>query len=210
MFFSFDGIDGAGKSTQIALLVDYLKDAGHDVVTCRDPGSTQLGESIRALLLDDHQTPISPVSELLLYMAARAQLVREIIAPALEAKQIVVSDRFLLSNVVYQGHAGGVGAKAAWQIGQVATGGISPDLTFVLDISPEVAASRMDRTLDRMEQRGDEYRRQLRAGFLEEADQQPERIIVIDAGRSVEDVQTAIRTAAARFLPPNPAAPKLR
>jgi dTMP kinase len=210
MFFSFDGIDGAGKSTQIALLANYLKDAGLDVVTCRDPGSTRLGESIRGLLLDDHQTSISAVSELLLYMAARAQLVREVIAPALEAGQVVVSDRFMLSNVVYQGHAGGVGAEAAWQIGQVATGGISPDLTFVLDISPELAAGRMDRTLDRMEQRGDDYRRKLRLGFLEEADRQPERIVVIDAGGTVEGVHAAVRAATARFLPPNSAMPKLR
>ncbi|NIL95989.1 MAG: dTMP kinase [Planctomycetales bacterium] len=201
MFFSFDGIDGAGKSTQIALLVQHLKDAGHKVVTCRDPGSTELGESIRGLLLGDHQTPISPISELLLYMAARAQLVCEVIQPALEAGQVVVSDRFLLSNVVYQGHAGGVGVEAAWQIGQVATGGISPDLTFVLDLSPGAAAGRMDRKLDRMEQRGDEYRRKLRQGFLEEADRHPERIVVIDADGTVEQVQAAVRAAAARFLP---------
>ncbi|NIP86851.1 MAG: dTMP kinase [Planctomycetales bacterium] len=201
MFFSFDGIDGSGKSTQIALLVQDLQQAGHEVVTCRDPGSTQLGEAIRGLLLEDHQTPIHVVSELLLYMAARAQLVREVIAPALEAGQIVVSDRFLLSNVVYQGHAGGVGAEAAWQIGQLATGGIAPDLTFVLDLPPDAAVQRLDRTLDRMEQRGDEYRRRLREGFLDEADRQPERMVVIDARGTVEQVHAAVRAAAGRFLP---------
>src|SRR5262245_46414963 len=109
MFFSFDGIDGAGKSTQVRLFVEALRARGHEVVECRDPGSTPLGERVRELLLKSGaDTPIDPRSEMLLYMAARAQLVDEVIRPALKAGKVVVSDRFLLANVAYQGHAGGL------------------------------------------------------------------------------------------------------
>src|SRR5687768_12168510 len=108
MFFSFDGVDGVGKSTQIRLLVDALSERGHEVVTCRDPGGTPLGEKLRGLLLDHHDTPIHRRSEMLLYMASRAALVEDVIRPALAAGKIVVSDRYLLANVVYQGYAGGL------------------------------------------------------------------------------------------------------
>ena len=101
MFFSFDGIDGVGKSTQIELFADWLRQAGHQVVTCRDPGGTELGEAVRQILLNDFATPIGRRSEMLLYMASRAQLVDQVIRPALERGQAVVSDRYLLPNVVY-------------------------------------------------------------------------------------------------------------
>ena len=107
MFFSFDGVDGAGKSTQIRLLADWLRARGREVITCRDPGTTSLGEKLRGLLLEHHDTPIHRRAEMLLYMAARAQLVEEVIRPALQAGRDVLSDRFLLANVVYQAHAGG-------------------------------------------------------------------------------------------------------
>ena len=108
MFFSFDGLDGVGKSTQMRLFCQWLEEQGRNVVVCRDPGSTPLGERVRALLLDsDDATPIGLRSEMLLYMAARAQLVDDIIRPALATGKDVVSDRFLLANIVYQGYAGG-------------------------------------------------------------------------------------------------------
>ena len=110
MFFSFDGVDGSGKSTQSALFVEWLRAGGYEVTVCRDPGTTALGEAIRSLLLNRSDTAIGPMSEMLLYMAARAQLVDEVIEPALQAGRVVVSDRYLLANVVYQGHAGGVNA----------------------------------------------------------------------------------------------------
>jgi dTMP kinase len=196
MFFSFDGIDGVGKSTQISLFAAYLEEAGHDVVLYRDPGTTRLGEAVRAILLDDLQTEICPVSEMFLYMAARAQLVHEKIKPALEANKVVVSDRFLLANVVYQGWAGGVGADVVWNVGHVATQGIQPDLTFVLDMPPADAADRLGRTLDRMEQRGDTYRQRLREGFLAEAAGDPNHIVVIDASGTIDQVHAAVRQAA--------------
>ena len=193
MFFSFDGIDGSGKSTQIKLFADWLRERGDEVVVCRDPGSTRLGEEVRRLLLDRPDLNISRRAEMLLYMAARAQLVEEVIVPALAAKKVVVSDRFLLANVVYQGHAGGLDVPSLWQVGHVATGGLEPDLTFVLDLDDTHAAARIDRPLDRMEQQGDAFRAALRAGYLAEAARQPERIVVIDASRTVEEVQAEIR-----------------
>src|SRR4051794_34374945 len=116
MFFSFDGIDGVGKSTQVRLFDEALRSRGYDVVVCRDPGSTPLGERIREVVLSsDEATPIGRRSEMLLYMAARAQLVEEVIRPALDAGRIVVADRYLLANVVYQGHAGGLDPNQIWQ-----------------------------------------------------------------------------------------------
>jgi len=195
VFFSLDGIDGTGKSTQIALVTDWLREQGHHVVNCRDPGSTPLGESIRGILLDSRGTPISRRAEMLLYMAARAQLVDEVIRPALAAGQIVLSDRYLLANVVYQGYAGGLDVDELWSIGQTATAGIEPTLTVVLDMPPEAARGRLARPLDRMEQQGDEFTQRLRQGFLTEAGRSPGQIVVVDAARPVEVVQADIRHA---------------
>ena len=201
MFFSFDGIDGGGKSTQVRLFVEALRARGLDVVVCRDPGSTSLGERVRELLLAcDDTTAIGRRGEMLLYMAARAQLVDEVIRPALEAGKIVVSDRYVLANVVYQGHAGGLEPEAIWQVGRVATDGVEPDCVFVLDMPPEVADRRMNRPLDRMEQQGDEYRARLRAGFLAEATTASGRIHVIDAAQEIEQVQADIWRIASQLL----------
>ena len=122
MFISLDGADGVGKSTQLELLRAWLVGRGHSVVTCRDPGATALGEKIRHLLLHAEDVTISRTSELLLYMAARAQLVAEVIRPALELGKTVLSDRYLLASVVYQGHAGGLDTEDIWSVGRVATG----------------------------------------------------------------------------------------
>jgi dTMP kinase len=170
MFFSFDGIDGVGKSTQLRLFCEWLASIGREPVVCRDPGSTDLGERIRGILLaKDDATPISLRSEMLLYMAARAQLVDEVIRPALAAARIVVSDRFLLANVVYQGHAGGLDVETVREVGAAAVAGVMPDCTFLLDMDPAAALTRVGRPLDRVERRGDAYRDRLRAGFLAEA-----------------------------------------
>src|SRR5690349_9075923 len=116
MFFSFDGVDGTGKSTQIRLLAEALQQRGRTVVTCRDPGGTALGERLREILLGHHDTPIHRRAEMLLYMASRAQLVEELIRPALAAGKKVISDRYLLANVVYQAHAGGLDPADVWQV----------------------------------------------------------------------------------------------
>lgn len=201
MFFSFDGIDGVGKSTQVRLFEEALRTRGLDATVCRDPGSTPIGERVRELLLSvDSSTPINRRSEMLLYMAARAQLVEQVIQPALDAGQIVIADRYLLANVVYQGHAGGLDPQQIWQVGQVATGGLMPDCVFVLDMSIESANRRLVRSLDRMESQGNEYRQRVRQGFLDEAARSPERIHVINAGRSIEAVQDDIWRIAAKLL----------
>ena len=200
MFFSFDGIDGGGKTTQIGRFCDWLRMRGLDVVACRDPGSTALGEAVRQILLDSRSTPIGRRGEMLLYMAARVQLVDEVIVPALAEGKTVVSDRFLLANVVYQGHAGGLDVDGIWHVGQVATDGLQPDLTFVLDLSDAEAAVRMDRPLDRMERQGDAFRAALRAGYLAEAARGPERVVVIDASQSIDAVAAEIQAVAERML----------
>src|SRR6187455_345848 len=137
MFFSFDGVDGSGKSTQIRLLADALRQRGLSVVTCRDPGSTALGERLREILLNHHGTAIHRRSEMLLYMASRAQLVEEVIRPALAAGRIVISDRYVLANVVYQAHAGGLDPADVWRVGEITVGGLMPRLVFVLDMPAE-------------------------------------------------------------------------
>ncbi len=201
MFFSFDGIDGVGKSTQIAPFCQWLEARGQEVVTCRDPGSTALGEAIRNILLDaEGQLDIHARSEMLLYMAARAQLVEEVIQPALDAGKTVVSDRFLLANVVYQGHAGGLDIAELWEVGRVATAGVEPELVFLLDMEPAAARARLGLELDRMEQRDEQYRRRLREGFLEEARRRPNWIKVIDGSQDVNAVQDAIRHIAAHLV----------
>jgi dTMP kinase len=200
MFISFDGVDGVGKSTQTELFVEWLREQGRTVVTCRDPGSTELGERLRTLVLKASDIKIATESEMLLYMAARAQLVAEVIQPALAAGQVVVSDRFLLANVVYQGHAAGLDPQSIWDVGNVATAGQQPDLTVVLDMPLERAVGRIGRELDRMEAKGSEFLQRVRQGFLTEAERAPEQIKVINADQEIEQVQADIRQVARECL----------
>jgi dTMP kinase len=200
-FIVLDGIDGAGKSSQIQPLVQWLTAGGRTVTTCRDPGSTPAGDAIRAILLDRHEIHPAPTSEMLLYMAARAQLVAEVIRPALARGEWVVSDRYLLANIVYQGHAGGLDPDVVRRVGAVATGGLEPDCVLVLDIDLATAARRLDRPLDKLENRGDEFRARLRAGYLAEAARDPDRIAVIDAAAAPEVVADRLRTELGRRFP---------
>ena len=200
MFFSFDGVDGVGKSTQIRLLADALRQQGREVVTCRDPGSTALGERLRDILLNHHGTPIHRRSEMLLYMAARAQLVEEVIRPALAAGKTVISDRYLLANVVYQAHGGGLLAEDVWRVGEVTVAGVMPHLVFLLDMPAERAAQRINRQPDRMEAQGLAYLERVRQGFLSEATRFPDRIAVINAEQPIETIHTEVLAAAGRVL----------
>jgi dTMP kinase len=135
------------------------------------------------------------MSELLLYMAARAQMVQDVIRPALAAGQTVLCDRYLLASVVYQGHAGGLSTQEIWSIGRAATGGLLPDLTIVLDAPLSATEARMQRARDRMEQQGEDFRAKLRGGYLSEAAAHPQDIVVVDAARSIEAVQSDIQHA---------------
>lgn len=200
MFFTIDGIDGTGKSTQADLFCEWLTQRGHEVVRCRDPGTTQLGERLRDIVLQSKTTPISNRSETLIYMAARAQLVHEIIRPSLEAGKVVVSDRFLLANVVYQAYGLDLEPIDIWNLGKFATQGLTPTKTFLLDLDVELAARRLQENTDRMERRGAEYFQRVRDGFLTEAKKRAEQVVVLDASRSIEDIQADIRSVAKRVL----------
>ena len=200
-FISLEGIDGAGKSAQIDRLADWLRSTGHSVATCRDPGSTPTGNAVREILLDRHDLHLAATAEMFLYMAARAQLVDEIVEPALARGEWVVSDRYLLSNIVYQGHAAGLDPETIREVGRVATRGRMPDLVLLLDVDLETSARRLARPLDKLENRGDDYRARLRSGYLAEAARQPDRVVTIDARVGIDEVSAAIRAAVARCFP---------
>jgi len=202
-FIVLEGIDGAGKSSQVEPLAAWLRERGLEVVTCRDPGSTPAGDAVRGILLDRHEIQLDATAEMFLYMAARAQMVAEVIRPALTRGAWVVCDRFLMSNIVYQGHAGTLDPETVRRVGELATGGLEPDLVLWLDIDLETAAARLDRPLDKLENRGDGYRRRLREGYRCEADRD-RRTRVVDAAAGVETVAASIRTAVAAAFPQLP------
>src|SRR6266852_4590673 len=192
LFISLDGLDGTGKSTQCRLLADWLRKQGQEVVECADPGGTPVGDAIRDLLLDRRHDMALPC-EAFLFMASRAQLTAEVIRPALTAGRTVVADRYLLANIVYQGHAGGLDPDQLWQIGRLATGGLLPDLTIVLDLPAEVALSRRTGPADRVESRDLTYHTRVREGFLAEARRHPDIIQVVDAASPIQKVHERIR-----------------
>jgi dTMP kinase len=204
-FISLDGLDGAGKSTQCRLLATVLRARGHAVVECADPGGTAVGDIIRDLLLYRHSEMVL-ACEALLFMSSRAQLVAEIIRPALDAGRIVVSDRYLLANVVYQGHAGGLDPEELWTAGRLSTGGLEPDLTLVLDLPLDVARLRRTGPADRVESRDAAYHRRVREGFLREAQRRADRIRVIDASPPVAVVHQHIIEEVTRVLEAGPRA----
>jgi len=195
MFFVFDGVDGSGKTTQLNRLADWLRSEGHDVVTCKDPGTTELGEQLRAILLNKSETPIHMRSEMMMFTTARTQLVEQIVRPALAQGKTVVLDRYILSTVVYQGHAGNLDANAIRQVNDFATDGLWPDQTFILDLPTETAMQRLGDDLDRMESRGLDYFKNVRSGFLAEAEQHSD-ISVIDATQTVDAIAESIREKA--------------
>jgi dTMP kinase len=186
-FLVLDGPDGCGKSTQTRMLSEWIAAQGVDVVSYRDPGTTLVGEKIRDILLDVAHEGMGDNVEVLLYMAARAQLWKEHIGPDLAAGKCVLMDRWLSSTCAYQGWAGGFGIEKVIKIGKDSLERIWPDLTVVLDLDTETAASRMQRDLDRMEQKGDAYHTKVREGFLKLPDIEPS-VKVVDARGTVEQV----------------------
>jgi len=198
-FISLDGVDGTGKSTQMQLLADWLKAKGWTVVRCADPGGTPLGDKLREILLTQRHE-MSPMAEALLFMASRAELLERIIRPALAHGSLVLCDRYLLANVVYQGHGAGLPVDQLWQMGRLATCGVEPDLTLVLDLPVEVAQQRRGRAPDRMESRQRGFHERVRQGFLIEARRQPERMRIVDASPPVEAVHAAICTEVEHVL----------
>lgn len=200
MFLAFEGVDGAGKSTQVRLLGEHLERKGREVVICREPGGTSLGEELRRILLDPGSGDLEPEVEVLLFMAARAQLCNQVIRPELEAGKVVISDRFLWSSVVYQGIVGGLGIEEVLSVGEVATRGLLPDFTFVVDLDPAVSHSGLDEG-DRMESRGVEFQRQVRQGFVSLAEEFTDSFILIDGSASVDQVHQRVLEALAQEQP---------
>jgi dTMP kinase len=199
-FLALDGIDGAGKSTQVKLLADWLRSQGKTVTTCRDPGGTHAGDRIRQVLLDRGTGAISAITETFLFMASRAQLVEEIIRPALQRGEVVITDRYVLSTVVYQGYTGNIDANICWELGRIATQGTLPDLTLVLDLPVEAVLSRKQKPDDRMEDKGHLFLEKVRAGFLAEANKDPEHLRIINAQQSVEAIQQQLQQEVSHAL----------
>lgn len=199
VFLSLDGLDGSGKSTQLALLEEWLRREGYPVTCCREPGGTPIGESIRALLLDPTSV-MSTTTEMLLYMSSRAELVSAVIRPALDRGEIILCDRFLLATIVYQGHAGGLDPEIIRQVGLIATGGLLPHWTGVLDVDPEVAEKRRAGPVDRIEARPKAYHERVRKGYLEEARRDPHRIRIIDASGEPSLVHQSVIAEVKRAL----------
>ena len=199
-FISLDGLDGTGKSTQCQMLVEWLTAQKVPVTACADPGGTALGQQLRNILLHGREHRIATMTEAMLFMASRAQLVEEVIRPALERGEVVVSDRFLLANVVYQGWAGGLNVDDLWTVGRFVTGGLEPDLTLVFELPADVAKARRNREADRMEDRGTEYHEAVIRGFTGEAGVRPQTHRLIDATPDVDTVQRDARREVARLL----------
>ena len=201
-FITFEGGEGCGKSTQVKRLAEALEASGREVVITREPGGTRLAELVRSLLKDEREDPPCDRSELLLFLAARAQLVRNVIRPALASGKWVVCDRFSDSTFAYQGYGRGLPLDELRLMNGFACDGLSPDLTLLLDVRPEVARERMRRreeatntSADRIEQAGDGFHDRLRAGFMELAAADPGRIKVIDANGTPDEVWEKVRQA---------------
>ena len=195
-FIVVDGPDGAGKSTQIGLLADYLRLADVDVRQARDPGGTVIGDKIRAILLDRAHDKMDVRCELMLYMASRAQLAAQVIRPALAAGQCVLCDRYVSSTIAYQG-AGGADAAAIRAVADAAVGELRPDLTIIIDLPAENGLGRLSgaRDHDRMESKDVEFHRRVRQSFLQQAAEDQRRFVVVDGMGGVEQVQQRLRQA---------------
>ena len=187
-FIVFDGPDGSGKSTQFRRFADYLARAGVTVCEVREPGGTAIGEQIRKILLDTSNGDMDLRCEMLLYMASRAQLVAQRIGPALRDKQCVLADRFISSTLAYQGAAGGISRQDILRVGQIALGDCWPHLVVVFDVDQATAATRLNPLLDRMELKGSDFHRTVRQGYLDQAREDPEHYLVIDAGADAHTV----------------------
>jgi len=194
IFVTFEGGDGAGKSTQIKKFTAYLEEEGRSFILTREPGGTALGDRIRQAVLDPNSGKVDERAETLLYLASRAQHVDEVIRPALEAGKIVVCDRFCDSTLAYQGIARGLGMDEMRKLNHFATGGLMPDLTFLLDADSVALEERRSRrrVLDRMELEKDGFQERVRSGFLELAALEPERIHKINALDSVGRIRWQI------------------
>ena len=191
LFITFEGADGCGKTTQMNLLAEYLKKQGYEVVLTREPGAKGLGEKVREILLN-YEGEVSDRCESFLFLADRAQNIDIIVNPAISKGKIVLCDRHTDSTVAYQGYGRGLDLKRISELNDIATNGRKPDLTFVFDIDTETSMKRVGKEKDRMESAGIEFHNRVRKGYLEIAKQEPERIRVIDASKSIEEIHKEV------------------
>ena len=200
IFITFEGSEGSGKSTQIEMIKRFLKKKGKKVLFVREPGGVKISEKIRRILLDVTNKSMGAECETLLYMAARAQLVEEMIKPALKKGKIVLCDRFLDSTIAYQGYGCGVDIKHIKTVGIFATQGILPDLTIVFDIPAQKGLSRIQRTKDRIERRDIAYHNKVRIGYLRIARKEPQRVKVIKVNKDKEAIHRIVQKEINRIL----------
>ena len=196
IFVTFEGTEGAGKTTQIQRLSADLTVQRYPVIVTREPGGTEISEQIRLLLLDPENTAMESTTELLLYAASRAQHVLEKIIPALEAGKVVISDRFADASLAYQGYGRGLDLDLIRNLNRIATRGIVPDITFLLDLPVDIGLKRAGKRgqgFDRLEREKTEFHRRIRQGYLERVDQEPSRIKVIRAEHNEDQVYTFIK-----------------
>ena len=196
LFITFEGTDGAGKTTQIQRLTADLRQTGYDVCLTREPGGTPISEQIRDMLLNPDHSEMAATTELLLYAASRAQHVSEVIKPALEAGKVVISSRFADAMVVYQGYGRGLDLERINHLNRIATDGVTPDVTFVLDLPVEIGLQRVQNSrggLDRLEREKIEFHRRLREGYQILAKQEPQRLKIIDSQVNSEQVYAQIQ-----------------
>lgn len=193
MFISFEGLDGCGKTTQVELLEAFLEMRDVEVVGTREPGGTELGETLRAIVL--HGQKIAPWAEAAIFAAARAELVEEVIEPALKRGATVISDRFVDSSLVYQGVARGLGIESVLQLNLHATKGLLPDRTFLLMVDEKLSESRVGEERDRMERESEEFRRMVGDGYRQLVEMFPERIVAVDGTQPREQIAREVRQA---------------
>ncbi|QQE79382.1 dTMP kinase [Alicyclobacillus sp. SO9] len=208
MFITFEGLDGAGKSTQIGRLKARLEAAGRTMVSTREPGGTPVGDSLRHILLNSEAEAVAPKTEALLYAASRAQLVAQVIEPALTAGKDVICDRYVDASLAYQGQGLELGEQGVAAINQFATGGLRADITFLFDVTvatsrERVENSRIGQPLDRIEQRDNAYFHRVRDEFLRLAKLEPDRIVVLDASNHPDDLEEEIWHHVEKRLPVN-------
>ena len=192
LFITFEGADGCGKTTQINLLNEYLKNKNYKTVVTLEPGGTEIGKNLRQILLH-HKGFVANAAELFLYLADRAQHIQEIVVKNKNEGKIVLCDRCIDSTVAYQGYARGGDIEKINLLNEIATEGVKPDITFVLDIESEIAQQRLTGEKDRLEKEGLEFHKKVRLGYLELAKKFPERIKVINAAQSIEEVFSEVR-----------------
>lgn len=197
-FIVLDGVEGCGKSTQAGLLADHLRAQGHEVILTHEPGGTPVGEAIRTLILDPAYPEMTPLTEVMLFCASRAQHCEQVIRPALQRGAWVVCDRFSSATVAYQGFAGGLGPETVHRVNEVATAGLEPDLLIVLDADAMVGWERKfgngsEALADRIEHKSMEFHQAVRQGFLAQAQGRADRVAVLDASMPAKDVFAAVK-----------------